>query len=133
MFAKLLRSHRPDRAGVSLPTQVSVSVTSLVDLAWSPGSAVPRSSVSTAVWHFEYRHEFRHAAERTFTSYMSYGDECRQIKGIGTCPRARILKAGYNQLGGIFRAGLYRNFVVKKVLFTFCVSNNKLGGEEALE
>ena len=40
--------------------------------------AVPRSSVSTAVWHFEYRDEFRHAAERSFTSYMSYGDECPQ-------------------------------------------------------
>ena len=44
------------------------------DAARGPGSSVPRSSVLMAVWHFEYRHEFRHAAERTFTSYMSYGE-----------------------------------------------------------
>ena len=95
----------PSAFGVSLPTQVSVSVTSLVDLAWSPGSAVPRSSVSTAVWHFEYRHEFRHAAERTFTSYMSYGDECRQtnvlwdVSRFSSCSRSRpkqpVLPSGH--------------------------------------
>jgi len=47
-------------------------------------------------------------------------------KGICTSFRARILKAGYNQLGGICQAGLYTNFVDKQVLSTFFVSNNKL-------
>ena len=81
-----------------------------------------------AVSHFEFQHGFRNVAARKFNGERTCMRRSRKTKGIGTSSRARIFTAGYNQLGGICRAGLYTNFVDKEVLSTFCVSNNKFGG-----
>jgi hypothetical protein len=80
-------------------------------------------------------YEFRSASLRghyrriacNLTLPLSMVELSHQLKGIGISSRASIFKAGYNQLGGNCRAGLYTNFVDKQVLSTFCVPNNKLG------